>query len=368
MRTRTFTLLAVLALVAAACSGSGAGDGTTTTPSVVEATTTTTVPAPEAVQLSYALEPGSSYEYEVDIDQTIDMSTSGNTSALGETEGEDIPAEMSIQVNGTSVFTHTVAEGPEPGTFEITITGDFSDMEFSGTIDGEPVDPSEVPEMAEMDPVDHSVVVDEQGNVIPDDSAGLGEDLFGGFGGLDMMDQLGAGGGAGRFIGPPFPDGEVTVGDTWSDTVEIPTMPGEDAVVTEIASEVVGTDTIDDIEVLVIETTNSTSEIEFDLAELLIGFMTAFVPDDMSEEEQAELDALVEDLRFAFRVDPQVMESTTWFDPDAGLARQSELSGDTHLVMDMNIPDESTGELVEFALDMNIGQHVTYRLIGSDSA
>lgn len=368
MRTRTFTLLAVLALVAAACNGSGAGDGTTTTSSVAETTTTTTVPAPEAVRLAYALEPGTSHDYEVEIDQTIDMSSSGDTSALGETEGEDIPAEMSIQVTGASVFTHTVAEGPEAGTFEITITGDFSDLEFSGTIDGEPVDPSEVPDMAEMDPVDHSIVVDEKGNVIPDDSAGLGEGLFGGLGGLDMMDQFGAGGGAGRFIGPPLPDGEVTVGDTWSDTVETPTMPGEDPVVTEIASEVVGIDTIDDIEVLVIETTDSTSEIEFDLAELLIGFMTAFVPDDMSEEEQAELDALVEDLRFAFTVDPQVMESTTWFDSDAGLALQSELSGDTHLVMDMNIPDESTGEMVEFAMDMNIGQHVTYRLIGSDSA
>ncbi len=367
MRIRTLTLLAVLALVAAACSGSDAGDGTTTTPSVAE-TTTTTVPAPEAVQLSYALEPGASYEYEVEVDQTIDMSTSGESTALGETEGEDIPEEMSIQVSGTSVFTHTVAEGPEPGTFEVTITGDFSDLEFDGTIDGEPVDRSEVPDMAVMDPVDHSIVVDEQGNVIPDDSAGPGQDLFGGLGGLDMMDQLGPGGGAGRFIGPPLPDGDVTVGDTWSDTVETPTMPGEDPVVTEIASEVVGTDTIDDIEVLVIETTNSTSEIDFDLAELLVGFMTAFVPEDMSEEEQADLDALVEDLRFAFMVDPQVMESTTWFDPEAGLALQSELSGDTHLVMDMNIPDESTGELVEFALDMSVGQHVTYRLIGSDNA
>ena len=368
MRTRTFTLLAVLALVAAACSSSDAGDSTTTTPSAAETTTTTTVPAPEAVQLSYSLEPGVSYEYEVDVDQTIDMSTSGDTSALGESEGEDIPAEMSVEVSGTSVFTHTVAEGPEPGTFEITITGDFSDMEFEGTIDGEPVDPSEIPDMAEMDPVDITIVVDEQGNVIPDDSGGLGDELFGGLGGLDMMDQLGAGGGAGRFIGPPLPDSEVTVGDTWSDTVEIPTMLGEDPVVTEIASEVVGTGTVDGIEVLVIETTNSTSEIEFDLAELLIGFMTAFVPEDMSEEEQAELDALVEDLRFAFMVDPQVTETTTWFDPEAGLALEAELSGDTHLVMDMNIPDESTGELVEFALDMNIVQHVTYRLIGSGSA
>ena len=34
-------------------------------------------------------------------------------------------------------------------------------------------------------------------------------------------------------------------------------LPGEDPVVTEVASEVVGTESIDDIETLVIETTNS---------------------------------------------------------------------------------------------------------------
>lgn len=364
MRNRTFTLLTILALALAACGGSGAEDTTTTT-TTIAATTTTTAPEVEAVRLSYALEPGTSYEYEVGLDQTIDMTTSGDTSALGEAEGEDIPGQMSLQVNGTSVFTHTVAEGPQPGTFEITITGDFSDMEFSGTVDGQPVDPSEIPDMAQMDPVDVTILVDEQGNVIPDDEPGLGESLLGDLGGLSLLDQFGAGGGLGQFIGPPFTEDEVTVGDTWSETTEVPTMPGEDPITTQIDSEVVSTDSIDGHDVFVIETTNSTSEIQFDLADVLVGFMTAFMPEDASPEEQAQMDAITEDLRFAFTVDPQVSDLTTWFDYGAGLARQAELATDTHMVMDINIPDETTADLAEFALDMSIDQTITYRLTGS---
>lgn len=358
MRTRTLTLLSILALLVAACGDSGAGDITTPT---------TAEPEVEAMQLSYQLEPGTSYEYEVDLDQTIDMTASGDTSALGESGGEDLPGEMSLQIKGTSVFTHAVADGPEPGTLEITITGDFSGMEFSGTVDGEPVESSEIPELAQMEPIDVTLVVDEQGNVIPDDQPGLGEDLLGGLGGLDMLDQFGGMAGA-DFIGPPFTEDEVTVGDTWSKTAEVPTLPDEEPITTEIDSEVVGVEEVDGSEVFVIDTTNSTSAIDFDLAEFLVGFMTAFVPEEMSEEEQAEIDSMVEDLRFSISVDPQVADSTTWFDHEVGLARRAELSSDTHLVMDITLPDDTTGDLVELGVDMNIVQDVSYHLNGSDSA
>jgi hypothetical protein len=120
--------------------------------------------------------------------------------------------------------------------------------------------------------------------------------------------------------------------------------------------------------VFVIETTTSTSAIDFDLAEVLIGFMSAFVPEEASEEELAEIDALVDQLRFAFSVDPQVAEMTTWFDFEEGVARQTDYSNATHLVMDINVPDEATGELVEFAMDMTIAQDVTYRLVSAGDA
>lgn len=363
MRIRTLTLLGVISLVVAACAGAGAEDTTT---SSAAAETTTTAPPVEAIQLSYTLEPGTTYDYEVDLDQTIDLTTSGDTSALG--EQDQLPGEMSVNITGTTSFTHTVAEGPEPGTYEITIKGDFSDLQFDGTVDGEPVDSSEIPEMAEMEPVDVTIVVDEQGNVIPDDSAGLGQDLFGDLGGLDMLEQFGSGGGPGQFIGPPFSEEEVAVGDTWSETIEVPTMPEQDPITTQIDSEVVGTETIEGSEVFVIDTTTTTSPIEFDLAELLVGFMGAFVPEDATDAEIAEMEALAEQLRFAFSVDETVSHLTTWFDYEAGHARQAEYANDTHMVMDVNIPDEATGEMVEFAMDMTIGQDVTYRLVGTGTA
>lgn len=360
MRIRTLTLLIVFAFVVAACDG-GATDSTT---SSIETTTTTTEPQPEAVVLSYALEPGMSYAYEVTIDQTIDMSSTGDTSALG--EEDDLPEEMSLTVSGTSVFTHTVSEGPEPGTYSIGIVGDFTDLDFGGTIDGEPADPAEIPDVAGMEPVDVTIVVDEQGNVIPEDSAGA--DFLGGLGGFDMLDQFGAGGGGGQFVGPPLDDGEVTVGDTWSETIETPAMPDSDPITTTIESEVVAVDTVDGSEVFVIETMTTRAAIEFDLAELLVGFMTAFVPEDATEEELAELDAMVSQLRFAFSIEESEGTSTTWFDPELGLARQTDQSSSTQMVVDVNVPDEGSGEMVAFTMDMDIAQEISYRLTDTSDA
>jgi len=367
MRIRTFTLITVLALVLAACGGAATDETTTTNP---PATTTTVAPAPEAIQLAYALEAGQTLTYEVEMNQAISMAIDGDPTALAETEGEQVPEQMDITISGTTMFTHSVADGPEPDTYEVTITGDFSNLEFSGTVDGEPITENgeELPDMAEMDPVDVTIVVDEQGNIITDET-GMGEDLLGSLGGLDMLSQLGAAGaGTDQFVGPPFSEEEVTVGDTWSETVEIPTLPDDDPISTTIESEVVAAEELDGTEVFVIETTTSTSAIEFDLAELLIGFMTAFVPEEATEEELAEMDALVEELRFAFSVDPQVGEMTTWFDHEAGLTRQANFVNSTHMVMDINVPDEQTGELVEMGLDMTIDQDVTYTLVDAEGA
>ncbi|HEY6635920.1 MAG TPA: hypothetical protein VI141_09955 [Acidimicrobiia bacterium] len=363
MRIRTFTLVAVIALVVAACNqGETVADSTTPSTATPE-----TNAAPEAMLLSYSLEPGASFTYEVDIDQQIDMTAEGDTAALGE---EDVPGDMSLSVNGTTTFTHSVAEGPEPGTFAVTITGDLSGLEFTGTMDGAPVTDEDIPDFAAMEPVDVTIVVDEQGNIIPEANPGLGEDFLGGLGGMDMLDQLGPGAGneAGQFVGPPFSEEEVTVGDTWSETVEVPTLPGEEPVSTQVDSRVLSTDTIEGNEVFVIETTTATSAIEFDLGQILIGFLTAFVPEDATDEDLAEIEELSDQLRFAFSVDPQTAELTTWFDYEAGLARQAEFSGATHMTMDINVPDETTGELVEMMMDMSIDQTINFRLTESDTA
>lgn len=367
MRFRSLSLLTALTLMLAGCTDGDAAQTTTT--QVPEATTTSMEPAPEAMLLTYSLEPGSSIFYEVDLEQHIDLTSEGDASAAGD---EELPATMSIDLNGTTTFTHTVAEGPEPGTYEVTIQGEFTDLDVEGTIDGEPVQPGDVPDVAEMEPIDLTVIVDEQGNPIsqPDEAGDLFGGDLGGLGGLGGLENLAPGAELGRFVGPPLPDEPVTVGDSWSEIVEIPMPMGLEGnpVTTEINSEVTQTGTVEGEEVLVIETEMITSMIEFDLAEFLIGFFSAFLPDDASEEDRAELDALIEDLRFLFIIDESVANMTTWFDADAGLARQAELDSATHMIMDLNMPDEATGEMMGFVLDMDINQTVTYQLVDPPEA
>jgi hypothetical protein len=355
MRHR-FHLLIILALIVAACGTSSTTDSSTEPPAV---------DTPEAVLLSYTLEPGSSYTYEVSLDQTFDIVTTGDSEAFGD---EEIPGEMSVRMVGTSVFTHSIAEGPEPDTYSVSITGDFSDIEFSGTIDGEPVDPAEIPDLAELEPVDVTVVVDEQGNVISGEGGNL-EDFMGTGGGLDALEGLAPGGDLGRFVGPPLSEGEVTVGDSWSETIEIPSFTGgESSGTTEITSTVTGTDSLDGVDVFVIDTAVSVSEISFDLAELLIGMFEAFLPEDASDEDLAELELMSEQLRFQFSMAPSLTNATTWFDAAGGVALKSDYVGDQSLVMDINVPDEETGDMIAFGLQMDISQTIGYRLVDSASA
>lgn len=359
MPIRTLCLLSVVALVLAACSPGAAGESTTTTGSDRQSTTSSSaaVETPEPIQLSYSLESGTSYSFEVELDQSIEMTATGDAEALGE---DEIPGQMSVSVTGTSVFDYSVADGPESGTYAVTITGNFSNLELSGTVDGDSVTAEDIPDFANMEPIDVTIIVDEQGNVIPDQND-LGDDLLG-LGGLDMLSQLGTGGSSGQFVGPPLSGDEVTVGDTWSETVESPALPGDDPITTQIDSEVVGMDSVDGHDVFVVETTTTTSPIEFDLGELLAGFLTAFVSEDATDDEIAQMDAIASELRFAFSVDETVGHMTTWFDYEAGLARRADYDNTTHMVMDINVPDETTNELIAFDMDMTISQDITYRL------
>jgi len=370
MRFRIFTLIAILALVAAACSPSSNVSDSSTTEAQSEATTSTSeapqeATAPDAMLLSYKLVAGETYTYEVGIDQRIEMTAEGDSGALGD---EEIPGELAVNLSGTTTFSHSVEDGPEPGTYEVTIKGDFSDLAITGTVDGEPVEDTDLPDFAEIEPVDITVVVDEQGNIIPQEN-GFG-DLFGGdLGGLGDIGQLaGPGMDPGRFVGPLFSEEEVTVGDTWSETIEIPGLMTEELVTTEVTSEVVRADTVDGHEVLVIDTESVTSMIEFDLAQFLIGFFTAFVPDDASDEDTAELEALTEDLRFLFSIDQTVANMTTWFDADAGFARMAEFGSSMHFVMDINMPDDESGEMIGLVMDMSIAQDITYHLTDNSGA
>lgn len=62
------------------------------------------------------------------------------------------------------------------------------------------------------------------------------------------------------------------------------------------------------------------------------------------------------------RLEPTADQGTTWFDPLAGLARRATHSGMVRLMLDVNLPDEETGELVAFDMLMTMDQNVTFTL------
>jgi hypothetical protein len=340
---RLLPSVVALALAVAACGGASA----------------------EASVLSYSLSEGDEFSYEVGLDQHIEMTATGGSTFMG----EDVPGEASVDITGTATLTHVVSAGPEPGTYEVHITGEFADVAATGEVDGESVDTSDIPDFAVPKPVDVTVVVDEQGNIVPQGPEGespLG-DLFGGLGG-------GLGGAAptpglepGQFIGPPLPDEEVAVGDTWTEEIEKP-GPGEEPIVTSITSTVSGVEDLEGTEVLVIDSNATTSLIEFDLAELFAGMLGAMAPEGTPDEQTAEFEEMIEQIRMQITVDETTADSRTWFDAAEGVAKQSETNAATSISMDMNVPDETTGEMAGFVMDMTLDQDITYRLISGPNA
>jgi hypothetical protein len=65
----------------------------------------------------------------------------------------------------------------------------------------------------------------------------------------------------------------------------------------------------------------------------------------------------------SFSLEPSVTSATTLFDPESGMAMKSDYSGEQQLSMDMNVPDEATGEMIEFGVSMTIAQTIGYDLV-----
>jgi hypothetical protein len=367
MSKRLLSIIAVLALVVAACGG-GQAEETTTTASAADPTTTTTqAPSePEALEaqlLSYSFEVGTLYEYEVDLFQHIEMTSSVEGPVTSETE--DLPGEASIDLSGSAIFTYAVAAGTDEGTYEITIIGEFTDLDISGTYDGVSIDSlGEAPDMTDLagiDPVDVIIIVDEQGNLIVDGEV-VDDPLSGMFGDLGSLGTPSAPGlDPGQFIGVPLPESEVGVGDSWTEEIEVPGF-GDDPIVTTVTSTV----TAIDGGVYTIETETSTSLIEFDLGEFFIGLLTAFGSPEGAEA--AEFDAMISQIRFLMTIDETDSESTTSFDAEAGIVTSYALDAGAHITMDINVPDETTGELSGMNVDMRMSQRLDYILVSGPSA
>jgi hypothetical protein len=66
--------------------------------------------------------------------------------------------------------------------------------------------------------------------------------------------------------------------------------------------------------------------------------------------------------------DESASQSTTYFDPEAGISRQFDVASSSLIGMDINFPDEETGELIGFVMNMAIDQTVSHKLADGPSA
>ena len=236
---------------------------------------------------------------------------------------------------------------------------------MTGTVDGEDIEDAgeDIPDFAGMEPIDVTFIVDDQGNIVSDGDE-MGDPFAGMFGDFGSMGSGITGMQPGQFVGPALSGEEVTVGDTWSETVETPLF-GDQSVTTNVESTVTGTDEVDGHEVLVIDTATTVDPITVDLAEFLAGFLGGFLGEG---EDDPDAQEMLDQIVFEIQVSDAGGDSTALFDPEAGLTRQFDVNSSAAIGFNINMPDETTGEMTGGQIEMTLDQQLTYTLLSSSGA
>ncbi len=354
MSRRHFGQILAIALVISACTAgeSSGGSSSTAGPSTSSLATPSTWDNVGGALARYKFEPGAVFSYEVSLDQHMVIAPDGE----GASEPNGLPGSADIMIRGTGTMTQIVESGPDPGTYLITVTGEFASLDVSGTVDGESVDDmGEIPGLGTVAPLDSSFVVDEKGNIIAGQSEGdglLDNPLFGGG---DLSSFLPAINPA-RFLGPALPDEAVGVGDRWTAESEL-AGTGDEPTTVVTRSEVTGTESVGGSDALVVETTTATSPIEIDFGDFLGGLFGAIGGAESGEEGSED------DLRFVIQVGATEAVSVTWIHPGDGLVAWSEVAGRGVIGWDISLPGDEDDGPTTALVDMEMSQTLTYSLL-----
>ena len=378
---RPILLLSVLSIVATACGEETTAEQPTTAPPTTALSTTTSEPAPETTTttspppttsttapppttepvpefepavVSYMYPSTGEIRYEMSIEQLAEVTIEGGAP-------EEMPPgaiEMITTLGGT--ITYQISPGPDENTTTIRILSDFqlveNEMKMGGVTMPAPPD-TEAPGFET--PIDVTVVVDQQGNVLEFSSEALDE-LFGGQSFLpdtSMGSQE-----LNRPFGPAFPDHPVDVGDTWTETSEQEGPAGMGTIVTTAEHRLVGVDVEADRSVLVIESQYHTEAFEWDMSEFLQGMFGAF-SDELNEGEAPDGEDAIPEFGLLVSAGPSTVTAVTRFDPREGLVLQGEYQAQGEVTSSMTLPDE-TGETTSLISSVVYEQTVTYTLVG----
>ncbi len=341
--------IVTLALVAAACGGGGEA---AEVPQVPEAAGF--VPPAEGVALAYSYAEQQALDYRFGMSLDMTATIDGLDAAMGAPDG---PMEMGIDMAGN--IGYSIAPGADEGTSEITLGVGFDSLDVRKmTVGGESM-LDQVPEGG-VDEIfateglipEMTVVVDGQGNLLSlrygDEEIPAG--LLGGdpFGGSAMP---GGGLGPETLFGPSFPTDKLSVGSAWS-VADQRDLPFGGPVDTNTEYRVAGTEVVRGRNLWVIESTTTTSDMEFDMGDMLESM--ASDPDLAATgfDSSEMMGAMTEGMDMKFVIKPRPTKTTTWFDADAGLVIKTY--GEGRVAMDMEMAMFGETMTMDVEMDMSL--------------
>jgi hypothetical protein len=292
----------------------------------------------EGVTLRYGFDEGD--EFRFSNEYGLEMTT--------EFEGlpaDEIPAgPIDLDLDAAMITSYSVSAGADPGTYEVTFGyEDLSDLAMTMRSGGEELTMSEDDLPADLsgsglplpgsdvtfvvDATGHIVSMSLDGTDIP--IPGLGEGGLGGFGGF---------GSAMPFMGPEMPNGPVAVGDTWTAHWTTEVVPGTELDVSA-QSRLVAVESLDGVEVHVIDTTTTSTPVTLDLADVLAGF------------GGEGLGSAAEGIEFSMTMSTAPTRSTVWFDAARGVVVRQEFAGGSDLTMAFSAEGRSGSATMHMTID-----------------
>lgn len=312
MTRKVVIVVAALALLAGAC---GAGPD----PSADGGTAT-------ARPLAYSLTGDATFDYHVAMDMSMTTTFGDAFKALDPSMPSSMETTMEMEFDSS----YRIESGDEPGTYRVTLG--LSGMELGAggvSMGSESFDFSDLPQgdlddVLEAQVAEVSYVIDEQGEVLSMEIAGVPFDVSGILGGTSS-----GGGNTGQMFGPQLPEGEVTIGDSWT-TVATQELPGMDPIVTEQTHTISGREERDGYDTWVIRTESSTDAYTITWDDIVAMAASLGGLAEMGVDE-----TMPPAFQMSMRSSPTGSTMITWFEPDLGLTVAQDMSTNLAMTMEM---------------------------------
>ncbi len=311
MSRRFALVVAVVALAASACGGSSdpsAGGGPV-----------------GARALAYSLTGDVTLSYNTEIETVMTAKFGDALTSLDPAMPSTMQTEMVMSIDNT----YRIEDGPEPGSYRVTMTVDDAELK-SGQIEmgREKVDLSDVPK-SEIDDAlaaqmpEFVYIIDDKGEVVSVEFGGVAVDVSGLLGGTSSGAFSG-----GQMFGPQLPDGEVNVGDTWT-TVSTQDF-GDKVIETEETHTILRAEERAGVATWVIKTKSKTDAYTISWDDMIALF------EEIGGIENVEgMDEMPPSFQMAMRSSPTSTTMLTWLDPVQGTVVAMEMNGNVAMTMEM---------------------------------